>query len=53
VGANNDGALISESRTDNLFRLFRRGPGPDQVSIGKSLRCVSQFVSHRSHTKVE
>ena len=23
----------------------------DRVSIGKSLRCVSRFVSHRSHTK--
>ena len=27
MGANNDCALISESRTDNLFLMFRRGPG--------------------------
>jgi hypothetical protein len=28
MGANNDCALISESRTDNLFLMFRRGAGP-------------------------
>ena len=87
MGANNDCALISESRTDNLSLMFRRGPGAKsakrnmrggiapghpsphstscprprlvsrgfslfyRVSIGKSLRRVSRFVSHRPYTK--